>query len=487
MSRTPKNDRFQALDPALAVAKLAKDLLAVAPVPSPIKEASTVLITVLQTIREVKSNKEAWIQLGIALSSQIDAIGKSLNECTPPHSTALVIMANRYEVKLNNVLTKVQMARSRGPVDRYLKHGTDREDIAHLASDVDSCWKEFMQEMSIKTHEAVNRTEAAVNRTEGVVNRTEGTVNRTEGAMNRTEEGVNHLLYTTYIKDLEVLKDSGWDVHQACLPGTRIQVLNDIEAWANNPHSNQVLWLTDVAGSGKSTIARHLAEQWKKTGQLGGFFFFNKNVADATNIRLFSSTIAAQLAHHPKHRAQLQSSIVDGIKELGPTPSFKDRLLKLVIEPSKGLKLVLIVDALDECDEYDRNTLLNCILSSINQSPHLKLFITSRPERDIDQQLHKYQSHTSSLHHAELDSNKADIETFVTHQMKDLVLTGRLDSKDVDLLCERVNCLFILASTACRAICNHIDPTTLLKELLDTRSNTLTNINSLYLKILENA
>ncbi|PVF91938.1 hypothetical protein CPB86DRAFT_802433, partial [Serendipita vermifera] len=147
MSRTPKNDRFQALDSALVVTKAVQGTLGIDPVSSPIKAATTALITVLETIR-------------------------SLNECTPPHSTALVIMANRYEV---------------GRVDRYLKHGTNKEDITHLASDVDSCWKEFM------IHEAMNRTEAAVNRTERVVNRTEGTVNRTEGAMNRTEEGVNHL------------------------------------------------------------------------------------------------------------------------------------------------------------------------------------------------------------------------------------------------------------------------------------------------------
>ncbi|PVF91751.1 hypothetical protein CPB86DRAFT_830421 [Serendipita vermifera] len=480
MSRVPKNNSFQALDSALAVAKLAKDILAAAPVPSPIKEASAVLITVLQTIRDVKSNKEAWVRLGTMLSNQINAIRENLDGSSPPHSTALLLMANKYEIKLNNILTKVHAVSSRALLDRHLNRYTDKEEIAWLMSDIDLCWTEFMQEVSIKTHEAVNKIEV-------VVNRTEGTMNRTEGAVNRTEEGVNHLLYTNYIKDLDVLKDSGWDVHQACLPGTRIQVLNDIEAWANDPSSSQILWLTDVAGAGKSTIARHLAEQWKKSGQLGGFFFFNKNIADATNIRLFSSTIAAQLAHHSKHQAQLQSSIVDGIKEIGPTASFQDSLLKLVIEPSKGLELILIIDALDECNESGRNTLLNCILSSIFQSPHLKIFITSRPEIDIDQQLHKYRSKTNSLHHVDLDSNKADIETFVTHQMKGLISAGRLDSKDVDLLCKRVNCLFILASTACRAICYHFDPTSLLKELVDTKNNTLADINHLYLKILENA
>ncbi|PVF94837.1 hypothetical protein CPB86DRAFT_712341, partial [Serendipita vermifera] len=255
----------------------------------------------------------------------------------------------------------------------------------------------------------------------------------------------------------------------------------------NDPSSDQVLWLTDVAGSGKSTIARHLAEQWKESGQLGGFFFFNKNIMDATNIRLFCSTIAAQLAHHPQYQSQLQSSIVNGMKELVPTPAFKDKLLKLVIEPSKGLKLVFIIDALDECNENDRGTLLDGLLCLIKRSSPLKLFITSRPELDIERRLRNYRSHTDNLHHAELESNQADIKIFVSDQMKDLVLDRILDSRDVELLCQHVNCLFILASTACRTICNHPDPAVMLQILLDGKKNVLANLNSLYLRILENA
>ncbi|PVF93379.1 WD40 repeat-like protein [Serendipita vermifera] len=466
MSATPSNNPFRQLDSALAVANLAKDTLAAAPVPSPIKDAAAVLITVLETIREVKSNKEAWAQFGTTLSNQIDDIQANVGGCSPPHSTMLLQMANRYEIKLNNILTKVRAASSRNLLDRHLNRRTDKEEIAQLKSDMDACWKDFMLELSIKTHEAMNRTEAVVN---------------------RTDEGVNHLLYNSYIKSLEVIKDSGWDVHRACLPGTRTNVLDAINAWVNDPTSDQVLWLTDVAGSGKSTIARHLAEQWRRSGKLGGFFFFNKNVVEATSIRLFCTTIAAQLAHHPQYKSQLQSSIIDGMKELIPTPPFKEKLMKLVIEPSKGLDLVLVIDALDECNENERIILLDCLLCLIKQSPHLKSFITSRPELDIERRLHKYQSHTDSLHQANFKSNQADIEIFVSDQMKDLVSDGTFDANDVGLLCKRVNCLFILASTACRAIHNHPDPAVMLEILLDPRGDNLVDINRLYLKILENA
>jgi hypothetical protein len=224
-----------------------------------------------------------------------------------------------------------------------------------------------------------------------------------------------------------------------------------------------------------------------KSGQIGGCFFFNKNAGDATNTRLFCSTIAVQLGRHPFYWPQFRPSVVDGIKKLGPVSSFEDKFLNLVIQPVEKIPLVLVIDALDECNTNDRGTLLDCLLSYISRSPGLKVFITSRPEPDISRRLYIYQSHTDSLHRAEVQSNQDDIETFVRDQMNDLVSRSILSSEDVGVLCERVNGLFILASTSCRVVRNHPDPSAMLKTLLDTTNNLLTDVNQLYLKILENA
>ncbi|PVF95652.1 hypothetical protein CPB86DRAFT_816988 [Serendipita vermifera] len=449
MSTEQRNSQLLALDEAPVLANMAKDTLAVALVPSPIKDAMKVLVTVLETMREVKSNKEAWYQLGTTLSNQIHTVQMNLNQFSPPHSTALVLMANRYEIS-SCLLEKT----IRPPLIPSYRQG--RDSAAHVRH---GFLLERAHEMSIMAHEAGNRTEG----------------------------GINDLLYNNYIQDLETIKDSRWDIHRTCLPGTRTQVLNAINIWVNDPTSNQVLWLTDVAGSGKSTIARHLAEQWKESGLLGGCFLFNKNVVDATKLRLFCSTSAAQLAHHPLYQFQLRPSIIIGIKELGTMSSFKENLMRLVIEPSRELELVLIIDALEECNENDRLTLLDCLLSSISQSRRLKILMTSRPELDIDQHLHPYRSHTASLHHAGLESNQADIEMFVQGQLSHLVSNSITHSNKFELLCKRVNCLFILASTPCRAIRNHPDPPAMLGVLLEATRISLVGINKVYSKILENA
>ena len=51
-----------------------------------------------------------------------------------------------------------------------------------------------------------------------------------------------------------------------CLPGTRVDVLNFITAWAANPTGGQnVLWLHGVAGSGKSTLSTTVASLFDET------------------------------------------------------------------------------------------------------------------------------------------------------------------------------------------------------------------------------
>lgn len=64
-----------------------------------------------------------------------------------------------------------------------------------------------------------------------------------------------------------------------CWPGTRIPILDEIDQWATSIASSSkqssnslIYWLADVSGSGKSTIALQLADEWLERGLLGGYF-----------------------------------------------------------------------------------------------------------------------------------------------------------------------------------------------------------------------
>ena len=56
---------------------------------------------------------------------------------------------------------------------------------------------------------------------------------------------------------LPYAESASWDSSRVCLPGTRVEILDDMWMWAKNiEHSSsaQIFWLADVAGAGKSAI-----------------------------------------------------------------------------------------------------------------------------------------------------------------------------------------------------------------------------------------
>ena len=61
-----------------------------------------------------------------------------------------------------------------------------------------------------------------------------------------------------------------------CMPGTRVKILADLEAWASDGLSTKVYWLVGMAGTGKSTILHTLCEILDAKNMLGGSFFCSR-------------------------------------------------------------------------------------------------------------------------------------------------------------------------------------------------------------------
>jgi hypothetical protein len=49
-----------------------------------------------------------------------------------------------------------------------------------------------------------------------------------------------------------------------CLEGTRVTLLNDLDAWATSTTSAPFFWLNGFVGTGKPTVARTFYEQMAK-------------------------------------------------------------------------------------------------------------------------------------------------------------------------------------------------------------------------------
>ena len=76
-----------------------------------------------------------------------------------------------------------------------------------------------------------------------------------------------------------------------CLRNTRVKLLSKITEWAKDRNSKPIFWLGGIAGTGKSTIARTVAQLFANNGQLGASFFFKKGEGNRGNATRFFTTI----------------------------------------------------------------------------------------------------------------------------------------------------------------------------------------------------
>ncbi|KAG9231601.1 putative WD-repeat protein [Amylocarpus encephaloides] len=163
-----------------------------------------------------------------------------------------------------------------------------------------------------------------------------------------------------------------------CLPNTRVDLLQEIYDWDDGEDGRCIFWLNGLAGTGKSTIARTIAQRYNKEERLGASFFFSRGGGDVRHASKFFTSIAVQLANNAiSNRKNITSQ------------SFRDQWSQLILCPLSKLSsgsspsaYVLVIDALDECDrdEHIRMILLLLAEARTLKTTRLRVLLTSRPE-----------------------------------------------------------------------------------------------------------
>ena len=267
---------------------------------------------------------------------------------------------------------------------------------------------------------------------------------------------LNRISDTNDTKELPHISEYG-SQHRSCLPGTRVGILKDISDWASAQDPKSPIYcIRDVAGTGKSTIAKSVLDEWDQSIPLS--FFFSQKGNSCGNASDLCFCIKEQIEEH-----YTDSELEEYWKTLPPLTLKRLRgqaidlqWKQLVFQPLEQLKrgktYLLVIDSLDECTVDTRDPLVRCLLDACLSGflSHVRVLITTRDEEDIrlilDHESYRGLIQFKALLHA--NNTNADIELYVNHRLaKDGLFIDA--PKQRKSLVTRCGGLFIFASLAC--------------------------------------
>ena len=290
------------------------------------------------------------------------------------------------------------------------------------------------------------------------------------------------------------------------MKGTRRDVLVQLENWLKDEQDKRVFWLNGLAGTGKSTIAQTFAEMSFADGKLGASFFCSRDFDNKSNLRSIFPTLAFQLALCYPHFRQELLPVLAANPDVGQE-SLTSQLEKLLIGPLQAIETptLIIIDALDECqDKEPASALLSVLSRYVDKIPLVKFFITGRPEPRIRSgfRLELLRPHTDvlRLHDVEPNLVDSDIKLFLKAQLSDIAKTQSNCSltedwpspQDIEAVCKKAAGFFIHASTVVKFVASRYHlPSKRLALIIslpqDTSHEGKSGIDLLYTQVLEQA
>jgi len=304
--------------------------------------------------------------------------------------------------------------------------------------------------------------------------------------------------------------DRLWEYEDHCLPDTRVELRQKIMDWFEDPNGEYIFWLNGMAGTGKSTISRTVAWDLAEKKRLAASFFFSRDHGDISHAGQFFTTIAAQLT---RSLPVLRPLISQAIQE--HSDFWKQRLSEqwkyLILDPLKNapaqsIQLVVVIDALDECDSKDDIQMILKLLAQAKclETIRLRVLITSRPETPILLGFRNFPREAYQdflLHNIPSPTVNQDISIFFRRKLSSVKSETGLSTTStpwpgeliIQRLVEKAAGLFIYAATICQFIQDdNYTPedqlSAILEEDHDTPSPSPTkHLDDMYTKLLQHS
>ncbi|GAB1524835.1 hypothetical protein RhiTH_007991 [Rhizoctonia solani] len=285
---------------------------------------------------------------------------------------------------------------------------------------------------------------------------------------------------------------------RTCTEGTRVSILSELERWVSAPDQKAVYWMSGMAGTGKTTIACTFAKWLETEKLLAASFFCTRTSADCRDVTRIVPTVAYQLARYCIPFQLALCDVLGNDPDLG-TKDIRTQFERLLVDPLKTIKndipsnLVVVIDALDECDDQRGvEQVLDMLFKHAVQLP-IRFFVTSRPEAEIYTTMTTHAPLRAAiyLHDIEKSLVSADIELYLKQELSSTI--PELPDEVIRQLVDRSGVLFIYAATLVRYIrpgTGRADPRERLNTVLGMTAESgqeNSQIDILYAAVLKSA
>ena len=301
-----------------------------------------------------------------------------------------------------------------------------------------------------------------------------------------------------------------------CEPGTRLEVITEIKEWLNDSDNRApVCWLNGPAGYGKSAVAQTIAEHYAAKGRLLGSFFFLRGAGERSHISCLIPTLAYQISLSiPAAKPLLERALRHEPALLEPSVSLAHQFEKLIIDPTrsttfkilsriKSLSLsakqrILVIDALDECDDKAEMAAFIDVLINASLGKSLlpfKILLTSRVEEHIQKRFSDSGAQ-SVIYHLDLATYDArlDIQVYLEKEFihiydQNIRMMQRISKpwpsvEDLAVLLNQAGNSFAFATTLIHYVGGDPMPHKALQQLLESGADGL---DPLYKQVLLSA
>ncbi|THU86866.1 WD40 repeat-like protein [Dendrothele bispora CBS 962.96] len=278
----------------------------------------------------------------------------------------------------------------------------------------------------------------------------------------KIERDTTKILKTLIMSKLKNSEQAPHDVgpdKNPCTDGTRVTILNEIMDWvqdSDSPNASLGYWMCGMAGTGKSTIAKSLCLMLEEQQLLAGSFFCSRQIPECREYHHIIPTIAHQLAYYSCTFGETLEKVLEEDQNIAlKEPSIQVKKLltqpwEAVLETKRfvGHVPVIVIDALDECENVSE--VLKAMVPAIQnkQMPGLKFLFTSRPGKNVSSHLEIDSQVANSgkvknfyLHNVEKSLVQADIKKFLQNKLQ------HATDEQIQILVKSSGKLFIYAAT----------------------------------------